>query len=83
LSVSFRQPNDAAHFRNTATVTNRLLDAYPNGRVSFVVPSGEYQITGGRLKSQFSSDDDRYDVLIVGVDLPANGAITISVDRKE
>lgn len=83
LSVSFRHTNDAAQFNNTATVTNRLLDAYPNGRVSFVVPSGEYQITGGRLKSQFTSDDDRYDVLIVGVDIPASGAITISVDRKE
>lgn len=83
LSVSFRHANDGTQISNTATVANSLLDAYPNGRVSFVVPSGEYRITGGRLESQVSSDDDRYDVLIVGVDIPASSAIAISVDRKE
>jgi hypothetical protein len=83
LSVSFRHANDGTQFSNIATVRNRLLDPYPNGRVSFVVPSGEYRITGGRLESQVSSDSDDYDVVIVRVDIPANDTIAISVDRTE
>ncbi len=80
LSVAFRHPNDGTQSSNTATVTNRLADSYPNGRVTFVVPAGEFRITGARPESKISSDDFRFHVLNVRVDIPASGSIEIVVD---
>jgi hypothetical protein len=80
LSVAFRHPNDGTQSSNTATVTNRLLDSYQNGRVAFVVPAGHYRITGARPESQISSDDGRFHVITVRVDIPANDSTEIVVD---
>jgi hypothetical protein len=81
LSVSFSHPNDGTQANNTATIRNGLADAYPNGRVTFVVPSGEYRVTGGRLESQILSDGGRFRVLHVRVDVPANDSIEITAVR--
>jgi hypothetical protein len=79
LSVSFDRPNDGTQASISATVTNRLVDAYPNGRVTFVVPSGAYGVAGGRLESQFLSDDSRFRILNVRVDIPASDSVDVSV----
>jgi hypothetical protein len=79
LSVSFDRPNDGTQTSISATVTNRLVDAYPNGRVTFVVPAGAYGVTGGRLESQFLSDDTRFRILNVRVDIPASDSVDVSV----
>ncbi|MFT5094968.1 MAG: hypothetical protein ACI93T_003812, partial [Porticoccaceae bacterium] len=79
LSVSFDRPNDGTQTSISATVTNRLVDAYPNGRVTFVVPAGAYGVTGGRVESQFLSDDSRFRILNVRVDIPANDSVDVSV----
>ncbi len=81
LSVSFSHPNDGSHSSNTAIVANRLEEGYPNGRVTFVVPRGEYQITGGRLESQVRSDHDRFDVIGVRVDIPSVDSMQVKADR--
>jgi hypothetical protein len=80
LSVSFSAPNDGAQSSNTATVTNRLAEAYPNGRVTFVLPAGKYRVTNGRLESQIPSDEGSLHVLAVRVDIPANGVVAITVN---
>ncbi len=79
LSVSYDQPNDGTESCNTATVTNQLLEPFPNGRVRFVVPAGRYAIAGGRLESGIVSDDDRIHVLTVRVDIPASSSATVTV----
>ncbi len=78
LNVSFSHLNDGKQTTNTATVTNRLADAYPNGRVTFLVPVGNYGVTGGRLESQVPSDDGRAVALSVRVDIPANSFIKVT-----
>ena len=83
LSVSFHHPNDGTHFNNAATVTNRLAEAYSNGRVTFVVPAGRYEITDGQIESQVASDDRRLHVLSVRVDVPAQDGTTIKLDRVQ
>ena len=83
LSVAYRHPNDGTNPGNTATVTNHLLDAYPNGRVSFVVPAGAYVIAGGQTESQVLSDDGRFVVVTARVDIPASGSATVSITRKQ
>lgn len=79
LSVSFNSPNDGTQTSISATVTNRLADAYPNGRVTFVVPAGAYGVTGGRLESQILSDNRRLRILNVRLDIPASGSVDVSV----
>jgi hypothetical protein len=79
LSISFNKPNDGTQRGLTATVINRLADAYPNGRVTFVVPAGSYGAANGRLESHFVSDDGRFRVLNVRVDIPASGSVDVSV----
>ena len=65
---------------NTATVTNRLVDAYPSGRVTFVLRTGEHRVTGGRLESQVLSDDGRSQVLSVRVDIPAKNFVEVTAE---
>jgi len=81
LSVSFRRANDGTQSNNAATVTNRLAEAYPNARVTFLVPAGQYAIKGGRLESQIPSDDGLLHVLSIRLDIPAHAALTVHVDR--
>ncbi|MDG2128096.1 MAG: hypothetical protein P8K08_08885 [Fuerstiella sp.] len=80
LSVSYDRPNDGTESCNTATVTNQLLEPLPDGRVRFVLPAGKYDISGGRLESEIVSDNGRFHVLTVRVDIPANDSTTIKVD---
>lgn len=82
LSVSYLHANEGTQSNNTATVANRLAEAYPNARVRFVVPAGKYRIAGGHVDSQIASDEGRFHVLSIRVDIPAKGAATISVDRS-
>jgi len=79
LTVSFDRPNDGTQTSISATVKNRLVDAYPNGRVTFVVPAGTYEVAGGRLESQFLSDDSRFRILTVRVDIAPSGSVEVSV----
>ncbi len=83
ISVSFDRPNDGTSPGNTATVTNLLEDPYANGRVTFVLPAGQYKVSGGRIETTILSDDDRYAVLSARVDIPARGSAVIRVDRVD
>ena len=84
LSVTYDPGNDGIHDRVTATVTNMLEDAFPGCRVTFVLPAGVYAIDGGRLdKAATTSDDERYTVLTVRVDVPAEGTARATAHKKE
>ncbi len=75
LEVAWDPANDGTHDRVTATVTNRLEEAFPDGRVTFVLPAGEYSVEGGRLETAVASDDGRYTVLTARLDIPAEGIV--------
>ncbi len=79
LTVTHSAPKDGTSKRITSTITNRFLDSYPNGRVTWVLPRGEYQVTGGRLESNYASDDRRFSVVTARVDIPAKSKTTLSV----
>ncbi len=79
LTVSFHKPNDGTQTSISATITNRLADPYPSGRVTFVVPAGTYAVAGGCLESQFLSDNSRFRILNIRVDIPASDSVNISV----
>ena len=75
LSVTYDPGNDGKHDKVTAKVTNILTDAFPDCRVTFVLPAGAYAVDGGRLEAATTSDDERYTVLTVRVDVPAEGTV--------
>ena len=83
LSVTYDPGNDGIHDRVTATVTNMLEDAFPGCRVTFVLPAGAYAVDGGRLEAATTSDDERYTVLTVRVDVPAKGTTRATAWKKE
>ena len=79
LKITHSTANDGTTRRITSTITNQLLDPYPNGRVTWVLPQGDYHVTGGRLESNYVSDDSRYSVVTARVDVPAKSKITLSL----
>jgi len=83
VEARFLAPNDGTHAHNTATVTNRLKDPFPNGRVTFVMPAGEYMVKNARVESRTSSDDGRFVVLVTRVDIPALGQIRVTIDPSK
>ena len=80
VEARFLTPNDGTHATNTATITNRLEDAFPNGRVTFVLPAGKYTVGNARTESSIASDDGRHLVLVTRVDIPANGQVRVTVE---
>lgn len=66
----------------TATVTNRLKEDFPDGRVTFVLPAGEYQVEGGRLETAVVSDDGLYTLLTARVDMPAERTVGVTALRE-
>ena len=83
LSVTYDPGNDGKHDKVTATVTNMLEDAFPDCRVIFVLPAGAYAVDGGRLEAATTSDDERYTVLTIRVDVPAKGTTQATAWKKE
>ena len=81
LEVAWDPANDGTHDRVTATVTNRLQEDFPDGRVTYVLPAGEYSVEGGRLETAVTDDDGRYTVLTARVDFPAEGTVRATASR--
>ncbi len=77
-----RPANDGTRTSPTATVTNDYLDAFPNARVTFVVPHGQYVVDGGRIESNIVSDDARFSVVTVRFDVPAESTTKVQLSRK-
>ena len=82
VKARFLAPNDGTRSSNTATVTNRLKDAFPNGRVTFLMPAGEYTVGNARVESSTKSDDGRHVVLVTRLDIPASGEIRVTVQPR-
>ena len=82
LSVESHQANDGTDGASTATVTNRLAEAYTNIRVTFLLPAGQYEIDGGRLESTTVCDKGQYNILTARVDVPADGSVVVRAKRS-
>jgi len=82
LRVTFTAPNDGTHPQQRATIKNSYLEPFPNGRVTLVLPNGNYTITGGCLESSTISDGKKYCVLSIRTDVPAQGETIITVEPK-
>ncbi|MBI4622954.1 MAG: hypothetical protein HY736_06965 [Verrucomicrobia bacterium] len=79
VRVVYEPENDGTHAEVTARIENDLEEAFPDARLVFVLPRGDYQIEGGKRERAIVSDDRRFTVLSVRLDLPANGRRTVKV----
>ena len=82
LRVTYSPANDGTQPAVTATIDNEYAESFPNGRLTFVLPKGEYIVDRGRLESTFVSDGGRYTVANVRVDIPKRTSFTIQVRPK-
>ena len=79
LRVTYTSENNGRNTENVATVSNGFADAIPNGRVTFVMPAGKYQVNKGRIESQVSSDNGQFVIVRVRIDLPPNGEVQVKI----
>lgn len=82
LKLAHSAPNDGTRKRISSTITNGLLDPWPNGRVTWVLPRGDYTVKGGRLESIIDSDDGRFAVVTARMDIPAKEQVVVNVEPK-
>ncbi|MFC1562728.1 hypothetical protein ACFL4Z_01600 [candidate division KSB1 bacterium] len=82
LRVEFFPANDGTNKIVKATITNDWEEDFPKCRVVFVLPNGEYITNRGYIKSSIVSDDEKYVVLSVREDIPAQSKINITVKPK-
>ena len=82
LRSTFTPANDGTHESLKATVTNDYADGFPNCRLTFVLPRGDYVVDGGRIESAIASDGGRFSVLSVRCDVPARKTIEVLVSRR-
>lgn len=71
--------NNGTHDSLLATVTNDYVDDFPNCRLTFVLPPGDYTVDHGRIESAIASDGGRYTLLAVRFDMPSQKTLKLRV----
>jgi hypothetical protein len=82
LSAEITPANDGTHETLKATVTNDYADDFPNGRLTFILPPGEYAVDNGRIESSILSDGGRYRILTVRCDFLARKTTEVRVSSR-
>ena len=82
MRLAFSPANDGGHRTVTARIDNDWKQDFPNGRVTFVLPNGEYGVDRGRIESTIVSDDSRFVVMTVRVDIPAQSAVVVTAAAR-
>ena len=83
LRVVFSPANDGSHRAVTATITNDYVEAFPRGRLTFVLAAGNYEARQGTIEAAVRSDDGKYTVVTVRADIPSRQEVRVRVVRSE
>jgi hypothetical protein len=78
LRLSFSPANDGIHRSVTARVENGWAQEFPNSRVTFVMPKGQYALDNARLESVIASDDGRFVVLTARFDVQPKSVVELT-----
>ncbi len=74
------QPDTMNITNDSVTITNDLPEEFYDGRVRFVLPKGKYQqAINGDILAQYNCFNDSKTAVLVKVDIPANGSITVTI----
>jgi hypothetical protein len=82
IRVSYDVPNDGSHNAIEATIVNELKEDFPDCRLTFVLVSGDYSVSEGQIESIIPSDDGRYAVVTVRVDVAKKAQQKVRVRRR-
>lgn len=65
---------------NVVTIINDLPQKFYDGRVRFVLPRGNYQsVQNGTILSEYDSTDKKETAILVRVNIPASGKLTVTI----
>lgn len=82
--VRASQPDAMNVTTDSVTITNDLPESFYDGRVRFVLAKGRYStVTNGAILAQYSCDHDTKTAVLVKVNIPANGSVTVSVSEPK
>jgi hypothetical protein len=74
------QPDAMNIASNTITITNDLAQNFYDGRVRFILPKGNYSdVQNGSILSTYDCANDTKTAILVRVNIPAGGVITVSI----
>ena len=82
MRLVFSPANAGSHRTVTARIENDWQQDFPNSRVTFVMPNGTYTVDRGRIESTIVSDDERFVVVSVRLDIPAKSAVGITASPR-
>jgi hypothetical protein len=75
------QPDAMNIAANSVTITNDLPQEFYDGRVRFVLPKGNFKsVHNGTILSQYNCVNDTKTAVLVKVDIPAKGSVTVNID---
>jgi hypothetical protein len=77
------QPDPMNVTTNQVTVTNDLAENFYDGRVRFVLSKGTYHVENGTVLSEYDCANNTKTAVLVRVNIPANGSITVNALRDK
>jgi hypothetical protein len=75
------QPDAMNVTADSITINNDLPESFYDGRVRFIRPEGAYSIRNGEVLAQYDFDNGTKTAVLVKVNIPANGTISVSVEK--
>lgn len=82
--VRANQPDTMNITTNSITIINDLPQNFYDGRVRFVLNKGTYwTVKNGTVLSEYDCANDTKTAVLVRVNIPANGSITVSIPGKQ
>ncbi|HXS69379.1 MAG TPA: hypothetical protein VN761_11080 [Candidatus Polarisedimenticolia bacterium] len=67
---------------DSVTIDNDLPQNFYDGRVRFVLPKGNYPaVKNGTVLAEYNTADGRKTAVLVKVNIPAKGSITVSIPK--
>jgi hypothetical protein len=77
------QPDTMNITAKSVTITNDLPQNFYDGRVRFVLDKGNYRtVKNGTILSEYNCVNDTKTAVLIRVNIPASGTITVSVPGK-
>ncbi len=83
LRMDINPPANGLNTELTLTITNDLLEPFPNCRATLLMPAGRYSCNGGYIESTIASDCNHYTKLILRTDVPPEGQTAIKIYKNE
>ncbi|HTV41747.1 MAG TPA: metallophosphoesterase [Candidatus Sulfotelmatobacter sp.] len=82
--VSADVPDTRNITNNFVTINNALPEEFYDGRLRFILPKGYYdQAVNGTILAQYNCFNETRTAVLVKVDIPASGTITVSIVPPE